>query len=107
MLLFFFLKVEDSDPEDEGEEAEEPAGDGGDDDDDEEEDEEELEDPREKILEGCNESPKCAKAKLELDTCNQRVGSKSSTEETCVQELFDFMECADHCVSGMWKIGYF
>ena len=106
MLLFFFLKVEDSDPEDEGEEAEEPAGDGGDDDD-EEEDEEELEDPREKILEGCNESPKCAKAKLELDTCNQRVGSKSSTEETCVQELFDFMECADHCVSGMWNIGYF
>ncbi|PFX33979.1 cytochrome b-c1 complex subunit 6, mitochondrial-like [Stylophora pistillata] len=91
-------KVEDSDPEDEGEEVEEPAGDaGGDDDDD--EDEEELEDPRDKILERCTESPTCSKVKLELDTCNQRVSSKSSTEETCVQELFDFMECADHCVA--------
>lgn len=77
------MKVEDFDLEDEGEEVEEFVGDGGDDDD-EEEDEEELEDFREKIREGCNESLKCVKVKLELDICNQRVGSKLSTDEICV-----------------------
>ena len=96
-----FIKDEDSDPEDEEEEGEDPPGDDGGDEDDEEEDEEELEDPLDKIRESCGESQNCAKAKLELETCNQRVNSRSNTEETCVQELFDFLECADHCVSRM------
>ena len=27
------------------------------------------------------------------------MNSKSNTEEICVQELFDFLECRDKCVS--------
>jgi len=84
---------EDSDPEDEGEEA---PGDDGDDGDD--EDEEELEDPLEKVRDACGEHAECTKLKNELELCNQRVSSRSNTEETCVQELFDFLECQDKCV---------
>lgn len=87
---------EDSDPEDEGEEEEAPGDDGGDDDDD--EDEEELEDPLEKVRDACGERAECTKLKTELDLCNQRVSSRSNTEETCVQELFDFLECQDKCI---------
>lgn len=34
-----------------------------------------------------------------LSTCNDRVSSRSSTEETCTEELFDYLHCVDHCVS--------
>lgn len=34
-----------------------------------------------------------------MDECTERVNSKSNTTETCVQELFDFLHCVDHCVS--------
>eukprot|EP00055_Hartaetosiga_balthica_P016334 m.102948 g.102948 ORF g.102948 m.102948 type:complete len:99 (-) comp9087_c0_seq1:1134-1430(-) len=63
----------------------------------EEEDEEELEDPLVEIREQCGE--KCQKFKEELVKCEERVNSKSKTEETCLQELFDFLHCVDHCVS--------
>ncbi len=53
----------------------------------------------EKVRESCGERAECAKFKNELEICNQRVSSKSNTEETCVQELFDFLECQDKCVS--------
>lgn len=76
-------------------------GDGGGDGDDDEEDEEELEDPLDKVREACGEHAECAKLKDELELCNQRVSSRSNTEETCVQELFDFLECQDKCVSRL------
>lgn len=34
------------------------------------------------------------------------MNSKSNTEEICVQELFDFLECRDKCVSAI-SIFYF
>ena len=34
------------------------------------------------------------------------MNSKSNTEEICVQELFDFLECRDKCVSTI-SIFYF
>lgn len=76
-------------------------GDGGGDGDGDEEDEEELEDPLDKVREACGEHAECTKLKDELELCNQRVSSRSNTEETCVQELFDFLECQDKCVSRL------
>ena len=96
------LQDEDSDPEDEGEEEEAPGDDGGDGDDDDDEDEEELEDPLEKVRDACGEHAECTKLKNDLELCNQRVSSRSNTEETCVQELFDFLECQDKCVSRLY-----
>lgn len=87
-------ELEDSDPDDEGEV--EATGDDGDD---EEEEEEELEDQADKMRESCAEKGECAKLFQVLESCNQRVSSKSKTEETCVQELFDFLECRDKCVA--------
>ena len=51
------------------------------------------------MRESCAEKGECAKLFQVLESCNQRVSSKSKTEETCVQELFDFLECRDKCVS--------
>ncbi|XP_072023578.1 cytochrome b-c1 complex subunit 6, mitochondrial-like [Amphiura filiformis] len=65
----------------------------------EEEDEEDLEDPRDAIVEACQNGHHCESLKAVLDTCTERVNSKSKTEETCTQELFDFMHCVDHCSS--------
>ena len=53
------------------------------------------------MRESCAEKGECAKLFQELEICNQRVASKSKTEETCVQELFDFLECRDKCVSSL------
>ncbi|EDQ89138.1 uncharacterized protein MONBRDRAFT_32570 [Monosiga brevicollis MX1] len=73
-------------------EAEEPEAE-----EEEEEEEEELEDPVDAVREGC--ASHCTKYKAELEKCEARVSSRSNTEETCVQELFDFLHCVDHCVS--------
>ncbi|KHJ92119.1 Ubiquinol-cytochrome C reductase hinge protein [Oesophagostomum dentatum] len=44
---------------------------------------------------------RCAKKfpelKAQLDECNDRVNSRKQTEETCVQELWDFVEQVDKC----------
>ena len=42
----------------------------------------------------------CAALKLALDTCTERVTGNPASGETCTQELFDFLHCVDHCVSG-------
>lgn len=34
-----------------------------------------------------------------LNTCNDRVNSRKETEETCMEELIDYVECIDHCVA--------
>eukprot|EP00049_Salpingoeca_infusionum_P022584 m.7679 g.7679 ORF g.7679 m.7679 type:complete len:98 (+) comp5272_c0_seq1:444-737(+) len=63
----------------------------------EDEDEEEVEDPLVQVKEKCEGH--CEKLKAALDECTARVESKSNTEETCTQELFDFLHCVDHCVA--------
>jgi len=57
-------------------------------------------DPQEELKEKCGELPQCSKLREILDTCNERVEGKSNTTEDCNSELFDFIHCVDHCVSG-------
>ena len=59
-----------------------------------------LQDPQDLLKEDCGEAGNCAKYRAELDVCNDRVNSKTSTTETCTQELFDFIHCVDSCVSN-------
>merc|ERR1712036_54057 len=87
---------EESGDNDDGEGEED---DDDDDDDDDEEEEEDLVDPLVAVRETCHGASECAGYRSELDTCTDRVNSKSQTEETCQQELFDFLHCADHCVA--------
>lgn len=57
------------------------------------------------MRDACAEKPECVKLFQELETCNQRVNSRTKTEEICVQELFDFLECRDKCVSSVcWLV---
>ncbi|XP_014293934.1 cytochrome b-c1 complex subunit 6, mitochondrial [Halyomorpha halys] len=60
-------------------------------------DEDELVDPQVVLKEECGE--KCTKYKDKLDSCNERVSSRSQTTETCLEELIDFVHCVDHCVA--------
>ena len=64
----------------------------------EEEDEEDLVDPHEAVREQCV-TDHCTAVKARLDECNARVESKSSTTETCFEEILDFYHCIDHCSS--------
>merc|ERR1712110_1410473 len=64
----------------------------------EDEDEEDLIDPHDTVREDCAKDH-CAAVKARLDECNARVESKSSTTETCFEEILDFYHCIDHCAS--------
>merc|ERR1711971_1296662 len=64
----------------------------------EDEDEEDLVDPHDTVREDCAKDH-CAAIKARLDECNARVESKSSTTETCFEEILDFYHCIDHCAS--------
>merc|ERR1712184_201286 len=64
----------------------------------EDEDEEDLVDPHDTVREDCAKDH-CAAVKARLDECNARVESKSSTTETCFEEILDFYHCIDHCAS--------
>ncbi|XP_076811483.1 cytochrome b-c1 complex subunit 6, mitochondrial-like [Clavelina lepadiformis] len=81
-------------PEEEEEENEDE------DDDEEEEEEEDLVDPMDEVKELCNNSSACKGYRVELDSCTDRVSSRSQTEEHCTQELFDFLHCSDKCVAN-------
>uniref|UniRef100_A0A452UMR2 Cytochrome b-c1 complex subunit 6 n=1 Tax=Ursus maritimus TaxID=29073 RepID=A0A452UMR2_URSMA len=69
----------------------------------EEEEEEELlafcTDPLTTVREQCEQLEKCVKARERLELCDQRVSSRSQTEEDCTEELFDFLHARDHCVA--------
>ena len=42
----------------------------------------------------------CKEFKEVLDKCNERVAvNPAIEEETCEEELIDFVHCVDHCVS--------
>jgi len=61
--------------------------------------EEELVDPQTVLREECNKEAKCVSFKEKLDTCNDRVNSRSNTEESCLEELLNYVQCVDHCVA--------
>ncbi|EPQ09252.1 Cytochrome b-c1 complex subunit 6, mitochondrial [Myotis brandtii] len=63
----------------------------------EEEEEEELVDPLTTVREQCEQLEKCVKARERLALCDERVSSRSQTEEDCTEELFDFLHARDHC----------
>nr|XP_007977098.1 cytochrome b-c1 complex subunit 6, mitochondrial isoform X1 [Chlorocebus sabaeus] len=65
----------------------------------EEEEEEELVDPLTTVREQCEQLEKCVKARERLELCDERVSSRSRTEEDCTEELLDFLHARDHCVS--------
>ncbi|KAF2978004.1 hypothetical protein EK904_011518 [Melospiza melodia maxima] len=65
----------------------------------EEEEEQELVDPLTTLREQCEQIEKCVKAREQLELCNERVASRSHTEEQCTEELFDFLHARDHCVA--------
>uniref|UniRef100_A0A914UPW4 Cytochrome b-c1 complex subunit 6 n=1 Tax=Plectus sambesii TaxID=2011161 RepID=A0A914UPW4_9BILA len=39
----------------------------------------------------------CTKLKERLDECNNRVSSRTKTDENCHEEFIDFISCVDHC----------
>ncbi|GAB6026094.1 hypothetical protein CHUAL_012297 [Chamberlinius hualienensis] len=63
------------------------------------EEEPELVDPQVQLREQCSKKSDCNAFQEKLQECNDRVNSKTKTTETCVEELFDFLHCVDHCVS--------
>lgn len=67
----------------------------------EEEEEEDLVDPQGVLRDQCVEkNAKCQELKDILDKCNERVAvNPAIEEETCEEELIDFVHCVDHCVS--------
>merc|ERR1711912_36584 len=69
------------------------------DDDDDEDEEEELVDPMEALREQCSKDAHSLALLDELAKCTERVESRTMTEETCTQELFDFIGHRDHCVA--------
>merc|ERR1712001_361619 len=94
------LKAEEEDDEPAEEEAEaEAEAEAEEEEEEEEEDEEELVDSQQVIGDKCKESH-CVAAQRELETCNDRVISKTATTETCFQEILDFYHCIDHCASA-------
>ncbi|GAB1601187.1 cytochrome b-c1 complex subunit 6, mitochondrial-like [Argonauta hians] len=64
----------------------------------EEEEEEDLVDEHDTLRDKCREN-KCAKYQEKLDTCNDRVNSRSKTAETCTEELMDLFHCVDYCAA--------
>ena len=63
----------------------------------EEEEGEELVDPLTTVREQREQLEKCVKARERLELCDERVSSRSQTEEDCTEELFDFLHARDHC----------
>uniref|UniRef100_V9LGM9 Cytochrome b-c1 complex subunit 6 n=1 Tax=Callorhinchus milii TaxID=7868 RepID=V9LGM9_CALMI len=64
-----------------------------------EEEEEDIVDPITVIREQCEQIEKCMAYRARLETCEERVTSRSNTQETCTEELFDFLHSRDHCVA--------
>ncbi|XP_035655013.1 cytochrome b-c1 complex subunit 6, mitochondrial-like [Oncorhynchus keta] len=65
----------------------------------EEEEEEDMVDPLEVVRDKCAQAEHCVHARVKLEDCESRVGSKSETREDCTEELFDFLHARDHCVA--------
>jgi hypothetical protein len=62
-----------------------------------EQEEKMTEDPYPAIRESCA-THHCPSYAAKLNECSDRVNAAEKTEETCVEEFFDLMECVDHCV---------
>ncbi|XP_025410989.1 cytochrome b-c1 complex subunit 6, mitochondrial-like [Sipha flava] len=61
--------------------------------------EDELVDPQRVLREKCEQEKEAQVRFAKLEECNKRVRSKKSTAETCVEELWDFLEVVDKCIA--------
>jgi len=59
----------------------------------------ELVDPHRVLRAKCEQQQDAQARFSKLQECNNRVHSKKSTAETCVEELWDFLEVVDKCVA--------
>lgn len=73
------------------------------DDEDDEDEEDEMVDPLEVVREQCNANAEGRALASELKKCTERVEADDETEETCTQELFDFLTARDICVGKQFK----
>jgi ubiquinol-cytochrome c reductase subunit 6 len=48
----------------------------------------------------CEAKASSQKYFAKLEECNNRVNSRSHTEETCHEEMLDWVHSVDHCVSN-------
>lgn len=56
------------------------------------------------IKSNCQEAKECEKTREIFNTCTERVKNapppkSDEDQETCEEELFDFLHCVDHCLS--------
>ncbi|EEB13449.1 ubiquinol-cytochrome c reductase complex 11 kDa protein, putative [Pediculus humanus corporis] len=58
----------------------------------------ETSDPQVHLRHQC-QNGECAKWYDKLEECNERVTSRTKTAESCHEEMIDFVNCLDHCVS--------
>lgn len=61
--------------------------------------EEEVTCPKERLEELCSKSAPCHGYFTRYEECAKRVQSRPGTSETCTEELFDWTDCTDKCVS--------
>lgn len=65
---------------------------------------EEIVDPLAVRREKCQQEPQCTKLKLRLDKCTARVNKAEKTEETCFEEVIDYVHCVDKCaITGLFS----
>ena len=62
-------------------------------------DEEDPVDPMDTLREACGKTKHCSELMEIFEKCEERVKSKSHTEETCAEELLDFFHCQDECMA--------
>lgn len=66
--------------------------------------EEEIVCPQETLRAKCQEEGKIEKLFNNYQECNDRVNAKSKTNETCEEELFDYVQALDKCVAKtLWS----
>ena len=56
------------------------------------------------IRKECEQKPDAVVMFEKLEECNTRVSAKTETEETCAQELYDYIHHVDHCVSSFFSL---
>ncbi|CAK9302460.1 unnamed protein product [Gordionus sp. m RMFG-2023] len=56
-------------------------------------------DPVIALREKCSQHTACRKYKKRYEVCSERVNKTPGTDETCEEELFDFLHHRDQCVA--------
>lgn len=58
---------------------------------------EEIVDPLQTKREKCKQEEKCLQLQKRLDKCTKRVEKHPEREESCFEEVLDYVSCVDHC----------